>query len=162
MSHPRTEATAPVAPLLPGSGRGCSCCTTRRQVLRAVGAAALVPGAGAVLAGCGDGGGSVSEPTVADGTVTVPAADTPVGGASYYADAKVVVTQPTEGDYQAFDSTCPHQGCPTSGFEGGVLVCPCHGSRFDPSTGEAVHGPAESGLRVLTVTLDGGNLQIRG
>jgi Rieske Fe-S protein len=148
---------------LTGSGPACSCCTSRRQVLRAAGVAALVPAAGAILAGCGDGGGSASEPTVSpDGTVTVPAADTIVGGATYYADATVVVTQPTEGDFRAFDATCPHQGCAASAFEDGVLVCPCHGSQFDPSTGEVVHGPAETGLTALTATLDGGELQIRG
>ncbi len=166
MSDGRTTATTPDGPAAPGSTVGDAaggCCASRRQVLRGAGALALVPGAAAVLAACGDGGSSASAPTVAaDGTVTVPAGDTAVGGATYYADAKVVVTQPAEGDYRAFDATCPHQGCATSAVDDGVLVCPCHGSQFDAATGDVVRGPAETGLTAMTVTLDGGDLQIRG
>ncbi|GAA1182809.1 Rieske (2Fe-2S) protein [Ornithinimicrobium humiphilum] len=145
-----------------GPGAARTCCASRRQVLRAAGATALVPAGVTALAGCGpDGGGS--EPTVADdGTVTVPAADTPVGGATYYADPGLVVTQPTEGEFHAYDATCPHQGCAASLFEDGRVVCPCHGSAFDPATGDVVDGPAETGLTARTVTLDGGDLQIRG
>ena len=146
----------------PGAGAG-GCCASRRQVLRAGGAAALAPLAAGALAACGGGGGSPSTAQVADdGTVTVPSGDTPVGGATYYADPKVVVTQPTEGDYRAFDATCPHQGCATSSFEAGVLRCPCHGSEFDPATGEVLGGPAQTGLTALAASLDGGDVVIRG
>jgi nitrite reductase/ring-hydroxylating ferredoxin subunit len=138
-----------------------SCCATRRQVLRAAGFTALAPASGGVLAGCGP--EPTREATVADdGTLSVAAADTPVGGATYYGGAEVVVTQPTEGDYRAFDATCPHQGCATSSFDDGVLVCPCHGSQFDPSSGEVVRGPAETGLTARTAILDGTDVVISG
>ncbi len=142
----------------PPAARPAGCRATRRQVLQA---AALAPVAGAALSAC-SGGAGPSAATSHDGTVTVPSADTPVGGATYYADAKVVVTQPTEGGFLAFDATCPHQGCMTSQVEDGVLVCPCHGSRFAADTGDVVRGPAEAGLTALTVTVEGGDLQIRG
>jgi Rieske Fe-S protein len=164
MPHERTtSSTRPAPGSTIGYGAACACCASRRQVLRAAGAAALVPAGSLALAGCGQGSTSASEPTVgADGTVTVPADDTPVGGSTYYPDAKIVVTHPAEGDYRAFDATCPHQGCATSGSDDGVLVCPCHGSQFDAATGDVVQGPAETGLTALTATLDGGDLQIRG
>ncbi|GGK74633.1 Rieske (2Fe-2S) protein [Ornithinimicrobium pekingense] len=144
-------------------GTGGSCCASRRTVLcAAAGLSALAP-ASAALTACGSGDGQATGPTVADdGTVTVPVADTAVGEATYYGDAKVVVTHPSQDDYRAFDATCPHQGCATSSFDDGVLVCPCHGSEFDPATGDVVGGPAPTGLRALTVTRDGDDLQIRG
>ena len=164
MPHqPTAASTTPPARPLPTAGPAgeSSCCASRRQVLRAAGVAALAPATAGVLSACGP--ERSREATVAtDGSVSVPAADTPVGGATYYGDAQLVVTQPAEGDFRAFDATCPHQGCATSDVDDGVLVCPCHGSRFDPSTGEVVQGPAETGLAARSVTLDGSDLVIRG
>ena len=53
-----------------------------------------------------------------------------VGGGAIFADAKVVVTQPTEGDFKGFSSICTHQGCPVSEIVGEQIRCPCHGSAF--------------------------------
>src|SRR5688572_15804123 len=60
---------------------------------------------------------SPSEPS-SDGTETpsggaalASAGDVPVGGCFVVASAKVVVTQPTEGDFKAFSAVCTHQGC---------------------------------------------------
>ena len=148
----------------------CTCGTTstpstapgRRTLLRAGGASALLLGATPLLAGCA--GPDEASPSVTDpdGTVRVPVADTPVGGSTYYADPKVVVSQVAAGSFVAFDAVCPHEGCATSDRRDGQLVCPCHGSRFDPATGDVLSGPAGTGLRVLGVEVDGEELLIRG
>ncbi|MGB5935490.1 MAG: Rieske (2Fe-2S) protein [Ornithinimicrobium sp.] len=148
----------------------------RRVVLRA---GALVPvGAGVVmLAACGQ---EEAEEAAADNSEADPEADAtdesaaqssteelaagfpasevPVGEATYDEDSNTVYTQPAEGDFRAFDATCPHQGCAVSDFSEGRLVCPCHGSEFDPESGDVLGGPATSGLTVKEVTVSGDDL----
>lgn len=61
------------------------------------------------------------------------------------------------GAIHAFDDTCSHRECPLS--EGEIdaegVVCPCHRSRFDLRTGEALNGPARTPIRIRAVRLDG-------
>jgi nitrite reductase/ring-hydroxylating ferredoxin subunit len=50
-----------------------------------------------------------------------------------------------EGTYYAFSDTCTHLGCDL--HEGKIVAhkqiqCPCHGARFDVTTGEALAGPS--------------------
>jgi Rieske Fe-S protein len=66
-----------------------------------------------------------------------------------------VVTQPTAGTFKAFDAVCPHQGCTVASFEGNKIVCPCHQSHFDTTTGDRVSGPATTGLAPKTITVTG-------
>ena len=42
----------------------------------------------------------------------------------------------------SFYSQCTHQYRPLKG-EGKVLVCPTHGSKFDPKSGKPIFGPAK-------------------
>ena len=141
---------------------GDACCASRRQVLQGAGAVTVATASAGLLSACGGSSSPSAASTAADGAVVVPAADTEVGGSTYYPDAKVIVSQPQDGTFVAFDSTCPHQGCRVSDTYGGDLLCPCHGSRFDPATGDVVEGPATTGLTVLEVTAEGGDLLIRG
>jgi Rieske Fe-S protein len=60
----------------------------------------------------------------------------------------------------AFTATCTHQQCTINGFTEGVFQCPCHGSRFNPSSGSVVRGPASQGLRKFTATLANGVVSI--
>src|SRR5262249_55412171 len=50
----------------------------------------------------------------------------------------------------AFDDlcTCAHEACPLSGglLKGTIIMCQCHGSRFDISTGAVINGPATKSL----------------
>ena len=60
----------------------------------------------------------------------------------------------------AIGDECTHQGCSLSEdgelTEEGMVECGCHGSRFDPSTGEPVHGPASDPVPVFqTHVVDG-------
>ena len=65
----------------------------------------------------------------------------------------------------AFDDlcTCSDQACPLSGglLTGTTIMCQCHGSRFDISTGTVLNGPATEALNVYEVQEVEGSIQIR-
>ena len=65
----------------------------------------------------------------------------------------------------AFDDlcTCGDRSCPLSGglLTGTTIMCQCHGSRFDITTGAVVNGPATEALRVYEVQEVDGSVQIR-
>lgn len=67
----------------------------------------------------------------------------------------VVVTKDAAGTIHAFSATCTHQGCTVSSVAGGAIVCPCHGSKFDASTGAVLQGPATRPLPAVTVAVQG-------
>ena len=80
------------------------------------------------------------------GIVLGAASEIPVGGGKIYTAAKVVVTQPTRGQYKAFSAVCTHVGCIMSEVANGTIDCPCHGSEFKITTGAVVTGPAPAPL----------------
>jgi len=151
-----------------------SCCG-RRDALRAVGAVAI---AGASLTACGasadDAASGVESAasgaaSAASGAASSAAgamqdlakkADIPVGGGMVIESAKVVITQPTAGEYKAFSAVCPHQGCTVSGVEDGTINCACHGSKFDIATGEVKQGPATSGLPTKSATVGADGISV--
>jgi nitrite reductase/ring-hydroxylating ferredoxin subunit len=65
----------------------------------------------------------------------------------------------------AFDDlcTCADQPCPLSGglLTGSTLMCQCHGSRFDVTTGAVINGPATEPLKRYAVQEVDGAVQIR-
>ena len=66
------------------------------------------------------------------------------------------------GVLYAFGDLCPHRQCSLADgvLEETVVTCPCHGSRFDVTTGARLRGPAVRGIRVYPVRLEGGTLQV--
>ncbi|MGW5849381.1 Rieske (2Fe-2S) protein [Streptomyces sp. NPDC055254] len=134
--------------------------STRRTVLK--GAAALVgaAGAGATLAACStatnSGGNTPATPTAP--VELGAAADVPVGGAKLYRERKLVVSCPAEGQYKAFSAQCTHAGCVLDEIVEGEGNCPCHGSRFDVTTGRALRGPATDPLPAVPVRAENGRL----
>ncbi|HET8613898.1 MAG TPA: Rieske (2Fe-2S) protein [Actinomycetales bacterium] len=129
----------------------------RRQLLVAGGTAVVVGGA---LAACGDGRPARSAaPAPTAGATLVAASDVPVGGGVILADAQMVVTQPTSGEFKGFSYVCTHAGCPVTQVTDGVIVCPCHGSRFSIATGAPEPGsPAKQPLASRAVTEKGGEV----
>jgi Rieske Fe-S protein len=145
----------------------------RRVVL----VAAAAVGAGGLVAACGDGDESGAPPTTGteEGTgaaesppegsqpdegsgaeVLAATADVPVGGGVIAGG--VVVTQPTEGEFRGFSSTCTHQGCQVASVADGVISCPCHGSRFSAEDGSVQNGPATAPLPEVAVTVEGADV----
>jgi len=64
-----------------------------------------------------------------------------------------VVQRHPDGRVEAWDARCTHLGCRLDRVIDGVLVCPCHGSRFDAG-GRVLNGPATRALQPLRVTAD--------
>jgi Rieske Fe-S protein len=85
--------------------------------------------------------------------VLTTVAKVPAGGGVVVSG--VVVTKDASGNIHAFSATCTHQGCTVSGASGGTINCPCHGSRFNATTGAVVQGPATRPLPVVSVTVQG-------
>jgi nitrite reductase/ring-hydroxylating ferredoxin subunit len=69
-----------------------------------------------------------------------------------------------DGRLYAFDDlcTCAEPACPLSGglLTGTTVMCQCHGSRFDITTGAVVDGPATRPLRTYAVHEVDGAIQI--
>jgi thiosulfate dehydrogenase [quinone] large subunit len=121
------------------------------------------------------GSGATTTTAAATPTTTAPAGtaigqakEVPVGGAARFTDPKTgdpgLVLQLAQGRFVAYDAICPHAGC-TVGYSSGakLIVCPCHGSEFDPSTGAVVSPPATRGLSLIQVAVDAnGNLVVDG
>jgi thiosulfate dehydrogenase [quinone] large subunit len=102
------------------------------------------------------------------GTSIGLASDVPVGGSASFTDPTSgdpgLVLQLTKGRFAAYDAICPHAGC-TVGYSSAakLIVCPCHGSEFDPNTGAVVNPPAQHGLSSIQVAVDAsGELVIDG
>lgn len=87
-------------------------------------------------------------------------ADIPVGGGKVFADQKVVVTQPTAGQFKGFSAVCTHQGCTVAGVSGGTINCHCHGSKFHVADGSVAHGPASAPLPAQAVTVSGDTISM--
>lgn len=141
---------------------------TRRAVVLGTGAVGVT----ALLAACGtdNSGGTASEATGAPagpatstdgGAVPVgKVSDVKVGGGAIFTATSVVVTQPKEGEFKAFDSTCTHQGCPLTNVADGAINCSCHGSKFSIETGEPINGPATKALAAKQVTVKGDQITL--
>ena len=133
---------------------------SRRTVLASVGLA----GVGATaLAACGaaedaanDAAGSATDAA----KEAISKATIPVGGGKVFSDQKVVVTQPTSGDFKAFSAVCTHQACLVSGVADGTINCACHGSKYDIATGAVKQGPATTALPEKTVSVSGDGISV--
>ena len=138
---------------------------SRRRFATTASAALALP----VLAACGsdDSGtatdsSSPSSSSDEGGAVAALAStsDIPVGGCAVFEAEKVVVTQPTEGDFKAFSATCTHQGCSVSASSDGEIPCNCHGSAFSLEDGSVINGPATSPLSEVSITVDGDSITL--
>ena len=105
-------------------------------------------------------GASASSAAGGGGTVLGAASEIPVGGGKVFAAEKVVVTQPSAGEYQGFSAVCTHQQCLVDQVADGTIDCPCHGSKFSVKDGSVVAGPAPSPLPAAHVTVSGGQVTL--
>ncbi len=153
---------------------------SRRNVLRVV----AVTGAGAVLVACGGGGDDTASTGSGETSTSAPAddssspaatdsaddggggggggggglvatADVPVKGGVVLDGKKIVVTQPTAGEFKAFTAVCTHMQCLVSSVKNNTISCPCHGSTYSAADGSVKGGPASSPLKSVAVTVEG-------
>ena len=71
------------------------------------------------------------------------------------ADEKVVVTQPTAGEFKAFSSTCTHMNCQVTSISGDGIACQCHGSSYSIADGSVQGGPAPRPLPKVAIEVEG-------
>ncbi|MFI7442422.1 Rieske (2Fe-2S) protein [Nonomuraea indica] len=149
---------------------------SRRTVIAGAGAGGLT----LALAACGGGSGdtgttaaqqstqptapsgapSAAESSAPGGGALARTADIPVGGGTIFKEQKVVVTQPTAGEFKAFSAVCTHKGCAVGSVEGGLIDCPCHGSKFAIEDGGVKAGPAEKPLPAVQITVEGDQITL--
>jgi 3-phenylpropionate/trans-cinnamate dioxygenase ferredoxin component len=84
----------------------------------------------------------------------------------YLADRRLRVSiARVDGRLHAFDDlcTCGGRACPLSGglLTERTLMCQCHGSVFDVTTGAVIEGPATEPLKVYEVHEVDGDVRIR-
>jgi Rieske Fe-S protein len=111
-----------------------------------------------LLAACGSGGGG-NTGTTTSGPIG-KTSEVPVGGGKIFQADKVVITQPTAGDFKAFSAICTHQGCLVAKIEGKDIDCTCHNSKFSITDGSVLKGPATKPLQALQVTVKGDELSV--
>ena len=142
---------------LPGSE------TTRRAALAGAGFAGLA----ATLAACGGGSSSSSSPSSGSGqagnsgsAALASTSEIPVGGGKVFSAEKVVVTQPTAGEFKGFSAVCTHLGCLVDKVASGTIDCPCHGSKYSVKNGRVVSGPAPKPLPAQAIKVAGGKIKL--
>src|SRR5262245_7996536 len=86
---------------------------------------------------------------------------------AYYLDdrkQRIAIARVNDRLY-AFDDlcTCSREPCPLSGglLAGTTIMCQCHGSRFDITSGNVIQGPATAALYVYEVQEVEGSVRIR-
>ncbi|MET7746083.1 Rieske 2Fe-2S domain-containing protein [Streptomyces sp. NPDC005385] len=84
----------------------------------------------------------------------------------YLSDAKLRISiTRVGGDLYAFDDlcTCADDRCPLSGglITGPVIMCQCHGSEFDVTTGVVKRGPASRQLTVYALKVIDGDVRLQ-
>ncbi|WP_369167622.1 Rieske (2Fe-2S) protein [Streptomyces sp. R28] len=150
---------------------------SRRTVVAAVGAAGLA----VALTACGSdddasgssteqgavGGGATTEASAgssgeagAGGAALAKTADIPEGSGKVFSDEKVVVSQPTAGDYKAFSTICTHRQCPMTDLQGDTITCACHKSQFSVLDGSVKKGPATEPLEAKQISVAGDSITL--
>jgi thiosulfate dehydrogenase [quinone] large subunit len=149
---------------------------SRRRFIR-LGAIVGLGSAGAsIAAACGAGGGSQGReapttagsvaggPEVGEGEAIVAESELARGSAFSFTSAvtgePAVLVRTQGGELFAYSAVCTHQRCTVAYREDTQkLVCPCHGSVFDPADGAKVEaGPAPRPLPELPIEVRSGRV----
>ncbi|MFI6014767.1 Rieske (2Fe-2S) protein [Streptomyces sp. NPDC051243] len=143
---------------------------SRRAVVAAVGAAGLA----VALTACGSeddasgssaeqgatGAGSSTEAGAGGGAALAKTADIPEGGGKVFSAEKVMVSQPTAGDFKAFSTICTHKQCPMTDLQGDTITCACHKSQFSVLDGSVKQGPATQPLEAKQISVSGDSITL--
>jgi nitrite reductase/ring-hydroxylating ferredoxin subunit len=74
-----------------------------------------------------------------------------------------VVLVPWRGRWFAVEDRCSHAGCRFSEdgeIDGDRVICDCHGSEFDVTTGRPLVGPAVDPIATFRVRVTSGTLEV--
>ena len=112
--------------------------------------------------GGGGSGAAGSGGSLPSGAVKIgPANQLRSGQSTNYSDpsdgSPDILIRESDGKLKAFSAVCTHEGC-TVGYEGGIIVCPCHGGEYNAETGEVIAGPPPSPLGPKKVLEAGGQI----
>lgn len=90
--------------------------------------------------------------------------DIPVGAGKVVAmGAKPAIVVNTDQGVRAFSAICTHLGCVVAWNDMlGVIQCPCHDGRFNPSTGAVMSGPPPAPLPPIAVAIEGDQIFLTG
>ena len=68
------------------------------------------------------------------------------------------------GEFYAFGDTCTHMQCSLAegDLEETTVICPCHGSEFDVTSGAVLEGPAREPVETYETRVEDGDLEIKG
>jgi Rieske Fe-S protein len=118
---------------------------------------------GAATGGAVSGGTGSASPASATGAAGAADAlasksQIPLGSGMIFTSERVVVTQPTAGEYKAFSAVCTHMGCLVNQISDGTIDCPCHGSEYSIATGAVVRGPAPLPLPAKQIKITGDSI----
>jgi thiosulfate dehydrogenase [quinone] large subunit len=105
---------------------------------------------GHASAGASDAGPGSQGPSPPSNAVRIgPSSRLPEGQAATYRDPSTgqpdIVIRQSDGSLTAFSAVCTHAGC-TVGYQGGQIVCPCHGGTYSATTGQVTAGPPPAPL----------------
>jgi len=121
----------------------------------------MAAGGAALLAACGTDDDSAEDASIAGGETLADLSELDVGSSlsvQTSAGQTVLLTRLDEEQVVAFSAVCTHQGCTVEvGAE--EAECPCHGSRYDLTTGEATARPATEPLAAIEVEIRDGQVR---
>lgn len=83
-----------------------------------------------------------------------------MGSGKIFKDEKVVVSQPTAGEYKAFSTVCTHRDCPMVDLKDDIISCTCHGSQFSILDGSVKKEPAVEPLEAKQITVNGDSITL--
>src|SRR3954470_13293212 len=65
------------------------------------------------------------------------------------------------GTFYAFGDTCTHRQCSLAegDLEETTVICPCHGSEFDVTSGDVLRAPAREPVGAYEFLVEDGNLE---
>lgn len=67
------------------------------------------------------------------------------------------------GTFYAFDDVCTHRQCSLSEGEldGRAVTCPCHGSRFDVTSGAVLNPPAVDAVKIYPIRVENAVISVQ-
>ena len=77
---------------------------------------------------------------------------------------KRVAVANVDGEFFAIDDDCSHEECSlgSEGYlDGNVVICGCHGSNFDVTTGKVLSLPAPTDVTSYQTKVENGNIFVK-